>query len=103
MSKFNPHQAHRRDHTETSRNAALSMVEAAPRHGQLILETLRRHGPMTAQEIERHTNLDYWQISRRLKELRDAERIADTGECRATRSGRPAIVYEAVAKQGALF
>lgn len=50
----------------------------------------------TCDEIERDTGLSHQTASARVRELAQAGTIRDSGQRRLTRSGRKAIVWEAV-------
>ena len=83
----------RRNDPGTSQKAAERAKSFAGGHCIKILESLRIHGPQCAKEIARATGLTNVQVSRRTKDLRDANliKVADA----APREG--CDVLEAVA------
>jgi predicted ArsR family transcriptional regulator len=79
---------------ETSREAARLMREV---NGELCLRVLRclkEQGPATDQEIQDRLSMDPNTQRPRRKALEKAHLIRQCGK-RPTRSGRPAIVWEA--------
>lgn len=83
--------------SDTSADAARSMVNDAPRLRELVLFTVRAAGDrgLTCDEIELHLDMRHQTISARVHELRNGEWIRDSGQRRLTRSNRKAIVWVA--------
>lgn len=82
--------------TDTSKEAASGVKLSAARYRTMTFNMLREHGPMTADEVAKALNLSVLTIRPRVSELRNAGRIADTGERRKNISGRNAAVWRAV-------
>ncbi len=81
----------RRRDPHTSKAAAKQSRDFAASHKGRILEALTEHGACSARQLEALTGLTVVQIDRRITELRDNGKIADTGIVH----GR-CMVYEAV-------
>lgn len=80
---------------DTSRAAAESMADSAPRLRERVLAALRRNGPMTPDEAADGLSCSVLSIRPRFTELSHAGLIEDTGERRANDSGRAAKVWRA--------
>jgi len=84
---------------DTSIDAARHAGEVAGRHMKVILAALRRNpAGLTSQELElelksTETPLSYWQITKRVSDLRISGEIEDSGERRPTTSNRQAAVW----------
>jgi hypothetical protein len=81
---------------DTSREALASIKPITPTLREEIWEALNYWGPQTCDELESDLELSHQTCSARLRELRLAGRICDTGQRRVTRSGRRAIVWDIV-------
>ena len=87
-----PHPPFVRD-SDTSREAAKSIISSSGRLKQAIIAHMRIEGACTCDEIEVALSMRHQTASARIRELKDADTIRDTGERRKTRSGRRAAVY----------
>ncbi len=87
--------AHRHD-PDTSRWAAETARGLAYRH-KLVIETILVFwGDSTSQEIANRCELDYWQVARRISDLKRDGRVKDSGVRRASPGGRSACVWRLV-------
>lgn len=82
--------------SDTSLEAARSMVEIAPTHRLAVFSFLVSRGDRgaTDDEIERALGLRHQSASARRRELVQAGLVEETEERRKTRSGRTATVWE---------
>lgn len=64
---------------------------------KLVFHTIRETQGATCDEIEQITELSHQTCSPRVHELMKSGDIVDSGERRATRSGRKAIVWKVAA------
>ena len=84
--------------SETSKAAAESIKESTSSIRAKIYALIAASDfGMTCDEVEAKTNLLHQTASARVRELVLQKRIADSGAKRKTRSGRGAVVYEALA------
>jgi predicted ArsR family transcriptional regulator len=84
----------KKKHPETSLQAWRQVTkEMLNDHQAKILESLTVIKKGSSEQISTHSNLSYWQVTKRMKELEDKELIYKTGEKVATRTGRSAAVY----------
>ena len=83
-------------HSSTSRAAAESMNKNGKAAAQraLVFQCLMEHGPQTDEEIHDRLGLDGDSERPRRVSLVDAGVVHDTGEKRATKSGRKATVWK---------
>lgn len=83
--------------SDTSREAAESMHEAAPSIRERIYSWIERRGRFgaTADEVEAKSGIRNQTITARIRELELSERLTKTEDKRKTRSGRNARVYVA--------
>jgi hypothetical protein len=88
--------------SETSREAAVSMVRPATRLRLEVLKFIENEGERgaTADEVQLGLGLTHQTGSARVSELAHGGQIVDSGLRRATRSGRSAVVYRAAAAGG---
>jgi len=70
----------------SSRDAAVRVRAASSHLCEVVLGCLRRFGPMTTHEIAELTGLTVVTVSPRIKPMRDAGLVVDTGERRDRRS-----------------
>lgn len=83
--------------SDTSKAAAESHAPASVSAlKSLMLRFIAYSGGATCDEIEASLGLRHQTASARIKELKDTQKIRDTGTRRRTRSGRMAAVYEVV-------
>lgn len=82
---------------QTSRDAAVSMKEAAQSYEAKVLDFIRRQGTWgaTADEVQGALRLSHQNGSARVSTLAKKGLIVRTGRKRVTRSGRKAFVYVA--------
>lgn len=78
----------------TSKAAAESIADAAPRLALMCLGTLHYHGPLTADEIATKCDKSVLTIRPRITELAQQGKIEPTGELRKNESGRRAKVWK---------
>jgi predicted ArsR family transcriptional regulator len=78
----------------TSQAAAESVTESAATQRERVLRFLRENGPATDQEILGALNLRDQTGCPRRTELSRQGRVRDSGQKRANRSGRAAVVWE---------
>ena len=84
---------------DTSHEAAQQAEGPARRHKRIIVGVLRVWGPLASYEIaDRCAALDYWQVTRRISDLRRDGKVEDSGARRLTPNGRPAGVWRLVVK-----
>jgi predicted ArsR family transcriptional regulator len=81
---------------DTSRLAAESMVDEAATQREIIYNWLLTRGGMTADKLDQELGLRVTSAGRRLSELEAVGRVAKTERREMTRSGRWAIVWEAI-------
>jgi len=83
---------------ETSKDAAVSMEEAAATHTGKILAKLREVYPyaLTPEELGDATGLGHVPVQRRLATLRRFGLIHRPGGRRKNKSGRSAMIWQAV-------
>ncbi len=84
--------AHTHD-PDTSHDAAWQAKGLAARHKHIIATVLLYWGPLTSTGIAGHCELDYLQVARRIKDLKDDGKVTDTGQRRASPGGRRASVW----------
>jgi hypothetical protein len=77
----------------TSNAAAVSISGAAGALRARVLHVITELGGATCDEVECVTDLKHQTASARVYELHTRGKIVDSGERRATRSGRDAIVW----------
>ena len=87
-----PHPPFVRD-SDTSREAAKSIISSSGRLKQAIIAHMRIEGACTCDEIEVALSMRHQTASARIRELKADGTIRDTGDMRPTRSGRLASVY----------
>lgn len=81
----------------TSRRAAERATGLAARHRALVLGWIRTSPvPIAAEEIADQTGLSTLQVMKRVSDLRNDARIAESGQEHRNRSGRMAIKWRAV-------
>ncbi len=88
--------AHRHD-PDTSHEAARDAQRLATEHKRIICDTLlfaNSWGGLTSNEIAQRCELDYLQVARRIKDLKVAGKVVDTGRRRASPGGRRAAVWD---------
>ena len=78
---------------ETSHEAASSMPTVAEQHKCVIWSVLLFFDDLTSQEIANRCNLDYWQVARRISDLKRDGKVVDSGARRASPGGRTACVW----------
>lgn len=79
---------------QTSHAAAERVAEFSGKHAAAIFAWLKDHpAGGTAHEIAKGTGIDAVAVSRRIKGLRDTAGVYDSGETRATPTGRQATVW----------
>lgn len=84
----------KKKHPETSLSAWRSVTkEMISDHHSKILESLSVIKKGSSEQISTHSNLSYWQVTKRMKELESKDLVYKTGEKVATRTGRSAAVY----------
>lgn len=81
--------------SETSREAAESMVENAASLRELVFVTIKAGSGLTCDEIEVLLERSHQTVSARIYELKVVKRIVQDGK-RRTRSGRRADIHWAV-------
>lgn len=91
MSEFALTHSHL-DDPYTSKDAAQSIEDIAGKHMQVVLAVLES-GPKSSEQIEQCCPLQYYQIMRRITDLRHKGKIEDSGERTTNRNGRKAIVW----------
>jgi len=79
--------------TDTSQAAAESIVRDLSKVKRVIWHHIRIWGGLTCEEVEIHLAISHQTASARIRDLRLAGVIRDTGERRKTKSGRQAIVW----------
>lgn len=79
--------------TDTSRNTA-EQVDASTIRGKVLDALQRSVIPLTSEEIADALGFDYVSVQPRTAELRNAEKIKDSGERKIGRYGRPIIAWE---------
>ena len=84
--------AHRHD-PDTAVQAAHAAKHIAEQHKDIIATILLFHGSLTSQEISDRCELDYWQVARRISDLKRDGKVVDTGQRRASPGGRQACVW----------
>jgi hypothetical protein len=95
MEKDNQYVPH--NGTDTSREAAASMVDHVGRLEGWVLAAIRSaENGLTCDEVEQRCGLTHQCASARVNGLMNKERIVDSKERRLTRSGRRAIVWRVV-------
>lgn len=83
--------------SETSKAAAKSIKESASSiRAKIFVMIESSPDGMTCDEVEAKTGLLHQTASARVRELVLQKRISDSGVKRKTRSGRGAVVYEAM-------
>lgn len=92
MSEIDPHTKARSTDPSTSHAAARHASALASEHQGLILACLHCHSELygeglNIEELSDHTDLDKFQVARRMKELLDMGKVRWDG-VRALRSGR---------------
>lgn len=102
---FDPHAHHHANDPDTSRAAAVAAEGLSARHKAIIGAVLIFAHPagLTSQEIAERCGLNYWQVARRLSELRRDGVVVETTERRKTRSGRTACVWRTARGQMEMF
>lgn len=85
----------RKRKSDTSSAAAESVERETPRLRALVFDAVRAAGRegATCDELEQCVHLRHQTCSARVNELRNEQRIVDSGERRLTRSGRMATVW----------
>lgn len=78
---------------ETRREAKKAIEPRAANLREVVLGAIRSSGGATGQQLEALTGLSGNTVRPRLRELEVAGRIKQSGETRATASGRQAAVY----------
>lgn len=94
---FSHTHAHTHD-PDASHDAAAKAQGLAARHKAIILSVLTisrdfAWGGKTSQEIADQCSLDYLQVARRIKDLKNDGKVVDTGQRRASPGGRKAAVW----------
>jgi len=90
--------------SDTSEAAAESMKPSVPYLRRRVLDEIswwdggewRPHLGATCDDVEYYTGLSHQTASARIVELRKLNLIKDSGNRRKTRSGRRAVVWQAV-------
>ena len=78
--------------TDTSEQAALAMKPKAATLRAMVLEELK-NGEGTADQIADRLKIDFMSIRPRLSELKESEKVIDTGRRGTSRYGKSAIIY----------
>ncbi len=91
---YDPHEHHHRHDPETAVQAAHGARDLANRHKKIILEAL--WWPATSQEIAERCELDYWQVARRIIDLKRDGKVVDSGVRRPSPAGRSACVWRLI-------
>lgn len=79
---------------DTSHASAEQAESMATRHKAMVYAALHRHGPLASEQIATMTDLDALQVMKRVSDLRNEGAVIDSGERRATRTGRMAAVWK---------
>lgn len=83
-------------HRETSKRAARSMVPHVERLERRVWDAIHVAAGLTSDEVEVQLALPHQTVSARIHSLMRRGNLRDSGRRRPTRSGRQAIVWEAV-------
>lgn len=79
---------------ETSKEAYANLGDLRKNHWRIILSTMREvNKPLIAEQIALNAGLEYSQVSRRMKELEEANKVACTKEKALTTKGRKAFKW----------
>jgi predicted ArsR family transcriptional regulator len=87
--------------SDTSREAAESIVGISSTMNDLILEIIARRGGATCDEIEAALGLRHQSASARLWDMERKGKVEKSSARRTTRSGRSAAVYVIVRQAAA--
>lgn len=87
---------------DTSVQAAQAMRDEGNRHKAIIADVLSR-GALTSAEISERCDLTYWQVTRRVSDLKHDGDVIDSGQRRLTPNGRKACVWRLAADQIEMF
>ena len=87
---------------DTSHDAADAARGLAKHHKAIIVDVLVFEG-LTSAEISERCGLTYWQVTRRVSDLKHDGAVIDSGERRLTPNGRKACVWRLVADQIEMF
>ncbi len=101
MSDFTHTHAHR-DDPDTSFLAANTAGGLATRHKAIIASVLAA-AELTSSEISDRCDLNYWQVARRIADLKHDGVVRDSGARRLTPNGRKACVWRLVKSQMEMF
>ena len=89
---------------KTSIEAHESVKPHKPTQKQIILETMRMIGkPCTPEQISAQCRLNYYQVQRRLKEMKEDNLIIETEHTAKNSSGRNSMMWEVRTNQLNLF
>ena len=92
----------RRADPDTSFLAADAAGGLATRHKTIIANVLASGG-LTSAEISDRCDLTYWQVTRRIGDLKHDGVVCDSGMRRRTPNGRKACVWRLVKSQMEMF
>jgi transcription initiation factor IIE alpha subunit len=84
------------EHSDTSREAAALIEPKRPTLRARVLKAIKRYGALTDEEIQTETGLNPSTVRPRRIELVEMGLVRDSGRRRETRSGRRAVVWEAI-------
>lgn len=87
----------------TSEEAARRIEPHLGRLASMVLNAILAEGGATCDRVEEVTGLSHQTASARCRQLFQAGRIYDSGRAARTRSGRNAIVWQAIPQQTELF
>lgn len=87
----------RADGPDTMKQAARDIGHVSGELRARALAHIEAAGGATCDEVEVGTGMSHQTASARIRELRQLGSVRDSGQRRPTRSGRKAIVWEAVA------
>jgi hypothetical protein len=84
------------EHSDTSRAAARWIEPKRPNLRVRVYAVIKRYGSATDEEIQLETGLNPSTVRPRRVELVELGLVRDSGRRRPTRSGRRAVVWEAI-------
>lgn len=94
---------HARAHDpDTSAQAAETVRDMAAQHKVVIAKVLA-FGAFTSAEISDRCGLTYWQVTRRVSDLKHDGQVIDSGARRLTPNGRKACVWRLAEGQIEMF
>ena len=92
----------RRSDPDTSFLAADAAGGLATRH-KATIATVLASGRLTSAEISDRCDLNYWQVARRIADLKHDQLVCDSGLRRLSPNGRKACVWRLVKRQIEMF